>query len=167
LTALAESDSSLNVGMTQPSVINASSVVVAPSIVPASNAQGTTLSRAVRSAPGNAAPRATPSTTVKAPSTTRSVVQPPPSVTTTTSGSAHVEYGAATWLDTIPTGTCADNDAPMGSTVLITTTSGATAFCRVVSRGPFAVGRIVDVAKATFALLAPPSQGVVTVRVSW
>jgi rare lipoprotein A (peptidoglycan hydrolase) len=55
----------------------------------------------------------------------------------------------------------------MGATLLITTASGATATCRVVSRGPYAAGRIVDVAKATFALLASTAQGVVNVRVSW
>jgi rare lipoprotein A (peptidoglycan hydrolase) len=87
--------------------------------------------------------------------------------TSTTSAPLHVEYGGATWLDTIPTGTCAENNAPMGATLLITTASGATATCRVVSRGPYAAGRIVDVAKATFALLASTAQGVVNVRVSW
>jgi rare lipoprotein A (peptidoglycan hydrolase) len=55
----------------------------------------------------------------------------------------------------------------MGSTITITTVSGAKATCRVVSRGPFAPGRVVDLAKATFALLAPTSQGVVDVRVTW
>ena len=60
-----------------------------------------------------------------------------------------------------------DNGAPMGSTIRVTTAAGASITCRVVSRGPFAVGRIVDVAKATFALLAPTSQGVVNVRVTW
>ncbi len=99
------------------------------------------------------------------------VAAPPPSVTTTTVAPApaatHLEVGAATWLATIPTGTCADNGAPMGSTIRVTTAAGASITCRVVSRGPFAVGRIVDVAKATFALLAPTSQGVVNVRVTW
>jgi rare lipoprotein A (peptidoglycan hydrolase) len=55
----------------------------------------------------------------------------------------------------------------MGATLYLSSASGATATCRVVSRGPFGLGRVVDVAKATFALLAPPSQGVVNVRVSW
>jgi hypothetical protein len=89
----------------------------------------------------------------------------PPSVTTTTSD--RVQYGVASWLDTIPTGTCADNAAPMGATLYLSTASGATATCRVVSRGPFGLGRVVDVAKATFARLAPPNLGLVDVQVSW
>jgi hypothetical protein len=164
-TALAEADSPLSVTSIQRTVVTASSVVAQPSIVAARNAQRSISSAAVRGAVASTTAKPVP---VRVPPTPPSVVSAPPSVTTTTTaGSAHVEYGAATWLDTIPTGTCANNEAPMGSTILVTTATGATAFCRVVSRGPFAVGRIVDVAKATFALLAPPSQGVVNVRVSW
>jgi rare lipoprotein A (peptidoglycan hydrolase) len=90
---------------------------------------------------------------------------PPP---TTAPPPAHVESGDATWLDTIPTGTCANNDAAMGEVISVTAVgTGVTVTCRVVSRGPYGAGRIVDLAEATFALLAPPSQGVVAVRVSW
>jgi rare lipoprotein A (peptidoglycan hydrolase) len=83
------------------------------------------------------------------------------------SSSGQTESGVASWLDTIPTGTCANNAAPMGATLYLTTPSGATATCRVVSRGPYVVGRVVDVAKATFARLASPNLGLVDVQVSW
>jgi rare lipoprotein A len=71
-------------------------------------------------------------------------------------------------LATIPTGTCANNAAPMGATITITdTATGVSVTCVVVSRGPYAAGRVVDIAEATFARMAPPSQGVIPVRVTW
>jgi hypothetical protein len=91
-----------------------------------------------------------------------------PSTTAAPAPAAHVRSGKATWLDTIPTGTCANNDAPMGAVITVAAVgSGVTVSCRVVSRGPYGAGVIVDLAEATFAVLAPPSQGVVDVRVSW
>jgi hypothetical protein len=75
--------------------------------------------------------------------------------------------GEATWLNTIPSGTCANNGAPIGTTITVTSSSGATVVCKVVSRGPYGAGKIVDLAEGTFAELAPPSQGVVGVRVRW
>jgi rare lipoprotein A (peptidoglycan hydrolase) len=55
----------------------------------------------------------------------------------------------------------------MGAAITVTSSSGATVVCKVVSRGPYGAGRIVDLAEGTFAALAPPSQGVVGVRVGW
>jgi len=81
--------------------------------------------------------------------------------------SASLKAGQATWLDTIPTGTCANNDAPMGALITVTNLTGTSITCRVVSRGPFAAGRIVDVARSTFRTLAATSQGVISVAVSW
>ena len=37
----------------------------------------------------------------------------------------------------------------------------------VRSRGPYVQGRVVDLARSTFARLAPPSRGVIDVRVEW
>jgi rare lipoprotein A (peptidoglycan hydrolase) len=45
--------------------------------------------------------------------------------------------------------------------------TGASVTCQVVSRGPFGPGRVVDLAIETFSQLAPPSQGVVDVTVTW
>ncbi len=75
--------------------------------------------------------------------------------------------GVATWLDTIPAGTCASNDAPMGSTITVTGTAGRSIRCKVVSTGPFVTGRIVDLAKPTFAALGSVSRGLVSVSVTW
>jgi len=80
----------------------------------------------------------------------------------------NVDYGVATWLDTIPTGTCANNAAAMGTILTVTDVdTGVAVKCRVVSTGPFWPGRIVDLAVQTFAALAPPSLGVINVRVTW
>jgi rare lipoprotein A (peptidoglycan hydrolase) len=89
----------------------------------------------------------------------------PPVTSLPTAGAR--QGGEATWLNTIPTGTCANNAAPMGAAITVTSSSGSTVVCKVVSRGPYGAGRIVDLAEGTFAALAPPSQGVVSVRVGW
>jgi hypothetical protein len=93
------------------------------------------------------------------------VAAAPPVTSRPTAGARQV--GEATWLNTIPTGTCANNAAPMGATITVTSSSGSTVACKVVSRGPYGAGRIVDLAEGTFAELASPSQGVVSVRVGW
>ncbi|HSS09601.1 MAG TPA: hypothetical protein VLL25_06940 [Acidimicrobiales bacterium] len=56
----------------------------------------------------------------------------------------------------------------MGATLTVTdTATGVSVTCVVVSRGPYGGGMVVDLAAGTFAVLAPLSQGVVSVRVSW
>ncbi len=75
--------------------------------------------------------------------------------------------GVASWLNTIPAGTCANNSAPMGATITVTNGGGVSVSCRVVSRGPFVSGRIVDLAEPTFARLGSVSRGLVTVTVTW
>ncbi len=106
------------------------------------------------------------------PAVSRPAITPTPAVVgpapqTVRAPSASAQAGQATWLDTIPTGTCANNDAPMGALLTVTNMAGTSITCRVVSRGPFAAGRIVDVARSTFRSLAATSQGVVNVAVSW
>lgn len=78
----------------------------------------------------------------------------------------HSQQGVASWLD-ISAGTCANNAAPMGAIITVTSVAGITITCKVVSRGPFGVGRVVDLARATFAALQLPSRGLVDVSVSW
>jgi len=93
---------------------------------------------------------------------------PPTTTPVSTTVLAQHEDGQATWLDTIPTGTCANNEAPMGETItVVSRDTGASVTCKVVSRGPFWPGRIVDLAVGTFAQLAAPSIGVINVTVSW
>ena len=55
----------------------------------------------------------------------------------------------------------------MGTVVTIRSSSGATATCTVNDRGPYADGMIIDLAKDVFSKLAPLSQGVVQVTISW
>ena len=55
----------------------------------------------------------------------------------------------------------------MGTVVTIHASNGKTAQCRVSDRGPYADGMIIDLAKDVFTQLAPLSQGVVQVTISW
>jgi rare lipoprotein A (peptidoglycan hydrolase) len=55
----------------------------------------------------------------------------------------------------------------MGTVVTIHASNGNTAQCRVSDRGPYADGMIIDLAKDVFTQLAPLSQGVVQVTISW
>jgi rare lipoprotein A (peptidoglycan hydrolase) len=111
------------------------------------------------------APRTTPApapVAVTRPAPPRTTLPPPPPPP------RNVQSGLATWLDTIPAGTCANNAAPMGAVLTVTDVyTGQSVTCQVVSRGPFGPGRVIDLAKNTFAQLAPPSQGLIDVRVTW
>ena len=84
-----------------------------------------------------------------------------------TAPSGRTQSGGATWYDAAPPGTCAHKTLPMGTIVTIRSSSGATAQCRVSDRGPYADGMIIDLAKDVFEKLAPLSQGVVQVTISW
>jgi len=97
--------------------------------------------------------------------TTPTTTRPRP--TTTTPPPAHSETGGASWYQA-PDGTCANNDAPMGTVVTVTDlATGRSVTCQVTSRGPFANGRIIDLAQSTFSRLAPSAYGVIQVRVTW
>jgi rare lipoprotein A (peptidoglycan hydrolase) len=98
--------------------------------------------------------------------TTPTTARPRPT-TTTTPPPAHSETGGASWYQA-PDGTCANNDAPMGTVVTVTDlATGRSVTCQVTSRGPFANGRIIDLAQSTFSRLAPSAYGVIQVRVTW
>jgi rare lipoprotein A len=72
----------------------------------------------------------------------------------------------ASYLAIAP-GTCANNAAPMGTVITVTNGTGVSIQCRVVSRGPFVTGRVVDLAEATFSHLGSLSRGLVSVTVTW
>jgi rare lipoprotein A len=38
---------------------------------------------------------------------------------------------------------------------------------RINDRGPFVAGRVIDLNRRAFAELAPPSRGVIQVRIEW
>ena len=115
----------------------------------------------VKKAPAPA-PAPAPTTT-----TTRPPPPTPPSTTTTTAApTTHRQTGEASWYAG-PDGECAHNTAPIGTTLRITAVAtGRATTCRVTGRGPFN-SRVVDLTKTTFARIADPSRGVVTVHVDW
>jgi uncharacterized protein YabE (DUF348 family) len=78
--------------------------------------------------------------------------------------------GSATWYGTAPgRGTCAHLSLKFGTIVTLTNrATGATAQCRVADRGPEAwTGHIIDLAPDVFRRLAPLSQGVISVALSY
>jgi rare lipoprotein A len=45
--------------------------------------------------------------------------------------------------------------------------NGRRTTCRVEDRGPYEGGRIIDLSRSTFAQLAPLSEGLIDVRITW
>jgi len=129
--------------------------------------------RAVRTTTPPTAVRRTTTTVKPAPKPAAAPAKPAPKSGSGSSGSAapapsgRSQSGGATWYDAAPPGTCAHRTLPIGTMVTIKSQSGATATCRVSDRGPFADGMIIDLAKDVFSKLAPLSQGVVQVTISW
>lgn len=94
----------------------------------------------------------------------------PPTTTTTapvlaaTGGSVH--YGQVTYY-AHPAGTCASPFLPFGTVVRVTNpANGLSATCLVNDREAD-TARSIDLATATFALLAPLSQGVINAQLTW
>lgn len=103
---------------------------------------------------------------VKKPATTTTTVRKPPPTTTTTKP-PNTQSGKASWYDA-PTGTCAHRTLPMGTVLtVINVANGRSVKCRVADRGPHVAGRIIDLAKTSYDDLAPPSTGVIDVRIEW
>jgi rare lipoprotein A len=102
----------------------------------------------------------------RSPPTTRS--SPATTTTTTTTAPARPsQTGPASWYPA-PAGTCAHPSLPFGTVVTVTDlANGRTTTCRVEDRGPYEGGRIIDLSESTFAQLAPPSTGVIQVRITW
>jgi len=82
-------------------------------------------------------------------------------------GPPRLEAGVASWY-WAPNGTCAHPTLPFGTILhLYDFATGRTTTCRVDDRGPYAGGRVVDLAPDVFARLEPVSDGVAHVRISW
>lgn len=97
---------------------------------------------------------------------TTTTAKPKPT-TTTTAKPRNQQTGEASWYDA-PDGTCAHRTLPFGTVLTVTNlANGAKVQCKVADRGPFVEGRIIDLAKTTFDNLAPPSSGVIDVRIEW
>jgi rare lipoprotein A len=130
-----------------------------------------------KSAPTTAKPttttvRRTTTTTARAivhAKTTPTTARPTPTTAAPAPpSSGQSESGKASWYDQAPDGTCAHKTLPMGTIVKVTNTAnGKSTTCRVADRGPYHDGWIIDLAKSTFAQIAPTSAGVISVTIEW
>jgi hypothetical protein len=117
-----------------------------------------------------AAPTTTTTTTappVAVPVTT----EPPPTTTTTTVVPTAAllgteETGQVTYYDH-PAGTCASPWLPFGTVVRITNPANDESVTCVVNDREADTERSIDLATATFAEIAPLSQGVIEAELSW
>jgi len=136
---------------------------------------GTEGAATTTSPPTTAATTASPSVSVPAAEVVeRSVsvptTMPPPPATTTTAPpvatDSSAQYGQVTYY-AHPAGTCASPFLPFGTVVRVTNpVNGLSTTCLVNDREAD-TSRSIDLATATFALLAPLSQGVIDARLSW
>jgi rare lipoprotein A len=63
---------------------------------------------------------------------------------------------------------CAHKTLPMGTVVTVTNVdNGKSTTCRVGDRGPYVEGRIIDLSPEAFSQLAPLSEGVINVKLTW
>ena len=136
---------------------------------------GTAGAATTTSPPTTAATTASPPVSVPAAEVVeRSVsvptTMPPPPATTTTAPpvatDSSAQYGQVTYY-AHPAGTCASPFLPFGTVVRVTNpVNGLSTTCLVNDREAD-TSRSIDLATATFALLAPLSQGVIDARLSW
>ena len=125
-------------------------------------------------APATTATTSAPSTTYVTPTTHPAVVQattpatsPAPAPAPAPAPPANSITGVVTYYDATP-GTCASPTLPFGTVVTITNPdNGATVSCTVDDREAD-TARQIDLATATFAQIAPLSQGVISdAELSW
>jgi rare lipoprotein A len=116
-----------------------------------------------RLVPARVPPPTTPPTT----STTT-----PPTTTTSTTAPAAVgpgpvtEEGQVTYYDH-PAGTCASPWLPFGTVVRVTNPADGASVTCIVNDREVDTARAIDLATATFAEIAPLSQGVIDAELSW
>jgi hypothetical protein len=125
---------------------------------------------AIEAAPVRTVVPTTTTTTTTSPPVTTTTAPVPPTTTTThplaMALSGVRTTGQVTYYDH-PAGRCASPWLPFGTVVTITNpANGATVTC-VVDDREADTARSIDLATATFAELAPLSQGVVDARLSW
>jgi rare lipoprotein A (peptidoglycan hydrolase) len=119
-----------------------------------------------------AAPTTT-TTETPAPTTTTTPAPPPPPPTTTTTTVApqvdtNSEVGEATWYAEAPDGYCASPTLPFGTVLTVTNNdTGASTTCTVDDREAAGYPRVVDMSPDGFSQIAPTSQGVADVTISW
>jgi rare lipoprotein A (RlpA)-like double-psi beta-barrel protein/surface rod structure-forming protein G len=80
------------------------------------------------------------------------------------------QYGEGTWYDFCPTDGlfAAHKTLPFGTHVTVTNLANGKSVTVVINdRGPYGPGRIIDLCPQAFAQIAPLSQGVADVRITW
>jgi rare lipoprotein A len=121
-------------------------------------------------AAGTTSPQRATATTTDPPTTSAATTAAPTTAaptTTTTAAPRPSQTGPASWYDAAA-GTCAHKTLPFGTVVtIVDLDNGNTTTCRVDDRGPYEGARIIDLAPDVFGKLAPVSQGVINVRISW
>ena len=128
------------------------------------------------------APTAPPATTTTAPPATTTTAPPattttrPPATTTTRppangarpTGPTGSTTGIATWYAEAPPGKCASPWLPFGTTLTVTDiATGASITCVVDDREAAGPPHAVDLSPSGFEGMAPLSQGVIQVNISW
>ncbi len=111
----------------------------------------------------------TTTTAAPAPSTTTTVA-PAPTTTTAAAAAAGADTatGIATWYAEAPSGRCASPWLAKGTTLTVRDlATGVTITCLVDDREADNPGRVVDLSPSGFEAMAPLSQGVIQVTVSW
>jgi rare lipoprotein A (peptidoglycan hydrolase) len=115
----------------------------------------------------------TTTTTAPAPTTTTTTTTtdppPPPTTTTTTRPPATSSAkGLATWYAEAPPGRCASPWLPFGTVLTVTdVANGASITCIVDDREAAGPPHVVDLSPSGFEGMAPLSQGVIQVDISW
>jgi rare lipoprotein A (peptidoglycan hydrolase) len=108
-----------------------------------------------------------PPTTTTVPPTTTTTAPPPPTTTTTTAPPS-TATGLATWYAQAPPGRCASPWLPFGTVLTVTDiANGASVTCIVDDREAAGSPHVVDLSPSGFAGMAPLSQGVIQVDISW
>jgi rare lipoprotein A (peptidoglycan hydrolase) len=120
--------------------------------------------------PGTSTTSTTGVTTTTNPAATTTTTTTTVPVTTTTKPKpkpARTKYGVATWYRWRP-GQCATSYLPKGTHIKIRSLrTGRVAYCVVTDSQPYSKGRVVDLDVHQFVKLAPLSQGVEHVVVTW
>jgi len=110
---------------------------------------------------------APPPTTTTRPAPITTTARPAPTTTTTTAPT-NTATGLATWYAEAPAGRCASTSLPFGTELTIRDdTTGATITCLVDDRETAGPPHLVDQSPEGFSAMAPLSQGVITVTVTW
>jgi rare lipoprotein A (peptidoglycan hydrolase) len=120
--------------------------------------------------PPTTVPTTTPPTTERpAVATTTTTERPAVATTTTTAaGPTNTATGLATWYAAAPAGYCASTSLPFGTVLTITDdATGGVITCVVDDRETAGPPHLVDLSPEGFSSLAPLSQGVITVTVTW